>query len=172
MLGTVDLLQTVVINNVGNGVEQLQRPNLTDNVYRITRPLTDATNDGQWPLILSTGSERLAWFAKISSDYVGNVFRWDNDILNINILESNSGTRLISIQPNDSPAMKFPLPASNGEFQTLGFTLRDGVSLSVYSDCNLVRTSNIPQRLAITNSNDIQLFANASNTSAALVSIV
>ncbi len=153
-------------------MELIERPDLTDNVYRITRPLSNTTSNDQWPLILTNGSERLAWYAKINSDYLGNILHLDNNVLDINILESISGTRLISIQINNLPPMKFPLPTSSGEFQTLGFTLRDGLSLSVYSDCNLIRTSNIPQRLMLSDSNDIQLFTNASNSSAPLVRIV
>ena len=168
-IGTVDLLQSIVVNNIGNGVEQLQRPDSTVPVYQVTSPLTGSTSGNQWSLIISTAENRLAWFARVSSDYVGNLVRWEDNLLDINILQTDSNTRQLSIQLNDSPALKFQLPSTDNEFQSLGFTLRDGLSLSVYADCNLIRSSNIPQMFSLSTSNSIQIFGNASDTSSPLV---
>ena len=165
----MDLLQSIVVNNIGNGVEQLQHPDSTVPVYQITSPLTGSTSGNQWSSIISLAGNRLAWFARVSSDYVGNLVRWEDNLLDINILQTDSNTRLLSIQLNDSPVLKFQLPSTDNEFQSLGFTLRDGLSLSVYADCNLICSSNIPQRFSPSTSNSIQIFGNASDTSSPLV---
>lgn len=166
---TVDLVQSIIVSSVGNGVEAL-----ADNGYRVSRPLSRPTTDSSWSAIAS--SDRLAVYARINSNYTGRVLQWNNNVIDVNVIteSSSSSDRLLSVQFNDSPSIKFRLPtADDSALQTVAFTLRGGASLSVYSDCTLIHTANIPHPLTITDpTGGVNILGNTSSSQPAIVSTI
>ena len=169
-VGTVSLLEaTDVFSN--DGSELINIPEI-GSAYNIFRPFSGPTTGLQWPEILSDGGSMLAWFAHINSNFTGNLLEWNDTLLVIDVLESNSGIRLIRFKFNDLPALKFQIPTTSSDFQRLGFTLRNGVTLSVYTDCTLIRTSDIPAKFIISdNSMSVTIFKDASNSMIPVVRI-
>ena len=169
-VGTVSLLEaTDVLNN--DGSENITIPEI-GQAYNIFRPFSGLTTGLQWPEIISDGGNMLAWFTHINSNFTGNLLVWNDTLLVIDILESNSGIRFIRFKFNDLPALKFQIPTTSNDFQRLGFTLRNGVTLSVYADCTLIRTSDIPATFIISdNSMSVTIFNDASNSMVPVVRI-
>ena len=123
--------------------------NLGDGTYQVNRSLSASTEGkADWDSLHNAFNSSFAFHVKINKDYIGNILNWGNNILKLDITKAlNNNSRLFSIKFLDQKSIKFHLPNSSEDIQTLSFTLRNGKGLSVYSDCQLLKFVSLLQQI-------------------------
>ena len=132
------------------------------------------------PVSQLTGAQfesTFAYFLSLVPDYTGSVVRWNmtsstDDILNVEINQNSPSSRKVfSVGFNDQAPIGFLLPNSSDSYQRIGFTLRDGTTLSVYADCFFLGSVELTSRATANDPGYLHFFTDATPTNPAIVSM-
>ena len=165
-----ELLLKIIFTDSVNLLEEVQtsanvmNKTLPDgrNVYEVNGLITVTTDSSDFLAFESASKTTMAWYVSVSSNYVGSLFDWDEDLLDIAILEDYPNN-LLSFQFAKSPPLNFELlESANRSFLSFGFTLIDSTTLTIYINCSLMRSFSIPQKFNVSNPTTLTLFRDAS----------